>query len=237
MEWWCLLRGPPGVPGSLHSWLGQGLRWERSSSAILPLPAPSPRHSSRQAAIGLLLHDCPLHRVPETLLPAAIFKIPPAQPRSLSPYSDCSSFYCSVPEAATTQQAGAWVPGAMGKGGPIPRVEPGVLPNPLRPRLWSLVLVQPRERSSSWGQACQGRWAHTCKHNWWVLAYLPATSAAKTRMPPPLLSLPTPYLTIPVTPGVGRQLGPASACGSPGHMKQAGDRFTEFFKALMEPAS
>lgn len=82
---------------------------------ILPLPPPAcPLHSSRQAAIGLLLHDCPLHRVPETLLPAAIFKIPPAQPRSLSPRSECSSVYCSVPAAAATKQAGAQVPGAHG---------------------------------------------------------------------------------------------------------------------------
>lgn len=58
------------------------------------------------------------------------------------------------------------------------------------------------------------------------------------------LDVPTSALTAPsltslilATPGVGRHLGQASACGSPGHKKQARDRSTEFFKALMEPAS
>lgn len=48
---------------------------------------------------------------------------------------------------------------------------------------------------------------------------------------------PLPTSPIPATLGVGRQLGQASACGSPGHKRQAGDRSTEFFKALMESAS
>lgn len=48
---------------------------------------------------------------------------------------------------------------------------------------------------------------------------------------------PLPTSPIPAAPGVGRQLGQASACGSPGHKRQAGDRSTEFFKALMESAS
>lgn len=104
----------PGVPGSLHSWLGLQLRWERGSSSILP-SSPSPLHSSRQAATGLLLHDCPLHGVPETLLPAAIFKIPPAQPRSLSPCSECSGVYRIVPATSSTKQAGTQVPGIHGQ--------------------------------------------------------------------------------------------------------------------------
>lgn len=163
----------PGVLGALHSWLGQGLRGERGSSSILPLPAPSPLHSSRQAAIGLLLHDCPLHGVPETLLPAAIFKIPPAQPRSLSPCSECSSVYRSVPSTATTKQAGGQVPGTYGQRwtgpqsvcspGTLGTLRPGPWPIPSGPQCWS----SPTEHGSSWGQARQprqGGWAHTCEH-------------------------------------------------------------------------
>lgn len=143
--------------------------WGRGS--ILPLPAPSPLHSSRQAAIGLLLHDCPLHGVPETLLPAAIFKIPPAQPRSLSPCSECSSVYRSVPVTATTKQAGGQVPGTYGQRwtsphsvcSPMPLGTLRPRPIPSGPQCWS----SPTEHGSSWGQACQrrqGGWAHTCEH-------------------------------------------------------------------------
>lgn len=106
------------------------------------LPLPAPLLSSRQAAIGLLLHDCPLHRVPETLLPAAIFKIPPARPRSLSAHGEGSSSYHSVPAAATAEPAE----------GPGPRTHPqGVARCPLGPSetqvlahpLWPQVPLQP----------------------------------------------------------------------------------------------
>ena len=133
--------GRPGVPSSLHHWPGQGLRWEGGIRPVLSFPAPL--LSSRQAAIGLLLHDCLLHRVPETLLPAAIFKIPPAQPRSLSPHGKGSSSYRGVPAAATTKPAG----------GPGPWTHPrGVAWCPLEASetqalahlLWPLVPLQPQ---------------------------------------------------------------------------------------------
>lgn len=202
----------PRVPGSLQGWLGQGLRWGRGSSSVPPLPL----HSSRQAAIGLLLHDCPLHRVPETLLPAAIFKIPPAQPLSLSPCSECSRVYRSVPTAAATttpRQAGTQVPGVHrqrwthSQGVALCPSEPSKAQAPAH-SLWPLVLPQSHSHGSSWGQARQlrqGGWAHMCKYPRWISACLPVGFAAQTWLPH-LCSEPLPISPIPATPRVGRQL-------------------------------
>lgn len=207
---------------------------------------PSPLHSSRQAAIGLLLHDCPLHRVPETLLPAAIFKIPPAQPLSLSPRSECSRVYRSVPTAAalpppppppppppSRRRPRSLVP--MDKDGPVLRVEPHIPQT-----LWPLV---PSQSHRPWLQLGSGLPA--APRGWALGANTPGGS--QHACPCPVLlepgrptSAPTPslflYLSL-LPPGVSRQLGQASACGSPRHKRQAGDRSTEFFKALMEPSS
>lgn len=164
------LREGPWGPWCPPQLAGEGTRWERASSSILPLPAPSPLHSSRQAAIGLLLHDCPLHGVPETLLPAAIFKIPPAQPCSLSPCSECSSIYRSVPAAAATKQAGGQVPGTSGQRWIGPRCVWGpVVLSTLRPRPWHILSgpqrwASPAEHGSSWGQACSCAKVDGCKH-------------------------------------------------------------------------
>lgn len=54
----CFLRKGLGDPG-----LGQVQRGNSLSSLATLGPLPIPLHSSRQAAIGLLLHDCPLHKV------------------------------------------------------------------------------------------------------------------------------------------------------------------------------
>lgn len=215
----------PGVPGALHSWLGQRLRWERGSSSILSLPAPSPLHSSRQAAIGLLLHDCPLHGVPETLLPAAVFKIPPAQPRSLSPRSECSGVYRSVPATATTKQAGGQVPGTYGRRWSSPQsvyspaslrtLRPRPWPIPSDPQCWS----SPTEHGSSWesGFLVAPRRMGTCVQTHLMGLGVSAHVLCCQNLVAPTSAL-TPLLPhqSPATPGVGRQLGQARVCGSPG---------------------
>lgn len=227
----------PGVPGSLHSWLGQRLRWERGSNPSF-LSRPCPFHSSSQAAIGLLLHDCLLCGVPETLLPAAIFKIPPAQPHSLPPSSECSSIYRSVPATATTKQAGAQVPGAHGQRRTHPQ---GVAPGPSEPSE-AQALAQPHSvaqagvRHASCAKVDEHISANTLG-GFWHAYPCPLLPEPDCPLPTPALTKPLPTSPIPATPGVGRQLGQASACGSPGHKRQAGDRSTEFFKALMEPVS
>lgn len=133
-------RGAPWGPRLPPPLAGAGAEVGRGHPPVLSFPAPL--LSSRQAAIGLLLHDCLLHRVPETLLPAAIFKIPPARPRSLSPQGKCSSSYHHVPAAATAEPAG----------GPGPWTHPrGVAWCPLGASetqalahlLWPLVPLQP----------------------------------------------------------------------------------------------
>lgn len=238
-EGWCLPRERGALGPRLPTPLARaGAEVGRGRPPVLSLPAPL--LSSRQAAIGLLLHDCPLHRVPETLLPAAIFKIPPARPRSLSPHGEGSSSYRSVPAAATAKPAG----------GPGPRTRPrGVARCPLGPSETQVRPIpsgpwcpfSPIGRGSSWGRACQWRkaaGAHMRKHTWWVLTCLLSSSAAQNpNVPTSVLTTPSLPHQFLATPGVGRQLGQACACGSPGLMRQAGDRSTEFFKALMEPAS
>lgn len=65
-----------------------------------------------------------------------------------------------------------------------------------------------------------------CEHTCWVLVCQPVSSAAGTERPPlcshlshllpPLRSDPRSASPISATPGVGRQLGRARVCGSPG---------------------
>lgn len=209
----------------------------RGHQPVLSLPAPL--LSSRQAAIGLLLHDCLLHRVPETLLPAAIFKIPPARPCSLSPHGEGSSSYCSVPAATTAEPAGGpgpWTHPWSVALCPLGASETQALAHPL----WPLVPLQPHRARLKLGSGlpvAPGQ-EHMRKHTWWVLTCLLSSSAAKNpNVPTSVLTAPSLPHQFLATPGVGRQLGQASACVSPGLKRQAGDRSTEFFKALMEPAS
>lgn len=61
-------------------------------------------------------------------------------------------------------------------------------------------------------------------------------SAARTELPPPPLR-PLLCLTNPGYPWGGQTAGPGQSLWLPRAKEQAGDRSTEFFKALMEPAS
>lgn len=132
----------------------------------------------------------------------------------------------------------------MGKGEPTLKVQPSIPQNPLRPRpwpLWPLVLVQPHREWLRLGSGVPAvpRWMGTYVQPHLVDFGMPAHVLCRQNLAAPHLSSdqPLPTSPIPAAPGVGRQLGQASACGSPGHKRQAGDRSTEFFKALMEPAS
>lgn len=174
------------------------------------LPLPAPLLSSRQAAIGLLLHDCPLHRVPETLLPAAIFKIPPARPRSLSAHGEGSSSYHSVPAAATTEPAG----------GPGPRTHPrGVARCPLGPS-GPRCPSSPIGRGSSWGRACQwrqgsrGTYAQTHLVGFVVPALV--LCCPKPRCPHLCSNRPLPTSPIPCYPWGGQTAGPGLCLWLPG---------------------
>lgn len=94
----CLLRRGLGSP-----WFPFRADWGRGCSgrgamACLSLPTstpPTPLLSSRQAETGLLLHDCPLHRVlrPSCLQQSLKFLQPNLSSPVHSPCSECSAVY------------------------------------------------------------------------------------------------------------------------------------------------
>lgn len=214
------------VPGSLSGWLGQGLRWERGSNpSFLSRPILS-LHSSSQAAIGLLLHDCLLHGVPETLLPAAIFKIPPAQPRSLPPRRECSSLHRSLPDAPSKQA------GAHGQSRTHPQ---GGAPCPSEPSeaqalahlLEPLVLVQPHRLWLMLGSGMPAvpRWMSRYMQTHLVDLGTPdcVLCCQNLAAPPPHPTLTHPSLLHQSLLPLGWADSWASACGSPGYKRQARD--------------
>lgn len=118
----CFLSKGLGDPGSLQGWLGQVQRGNSLSSLATLCPLPIPLHSSRQAAIGLLLHDCPLHKVPRPscLQRSLKFPSPTSLPSSLRgmlwSLPQCTYCRCATATSSTTtKQAGAQVPCAQGQ--------------------------------------------------------------------------------------------------------------------------
>lgn len=136
----CFLRKGFGDPDSLQGWLGQVQRGNSLSS--LPTscrpPPQIPLHSSRQAAIGLLLHDCTPHKVlrPSCLQQSLKFPSPTSLPSSLRgmlwslPQCTYCCCCCCCHQQHHNQASGAQVPYAQGQRWARPH---GASPTSLRP--------------------------------------------------------------------------------------------------------
>lgn len=109
-------------PWFLHGRLGQVQRGNSLPSLATLCCPPIPLHASRQAAIGLLLHDCAPHKVPRPscLQRSLKFPSPTSLPSSLRGMlwnlPQCTYCRCATATSSTkTKQAGAQVPCVQGQ--------------------------------------------------------------------------------------------------------------------------
>lgn len=111
---------------------------------------------------------------------------------------------------------------------------PGPSPSPLAPGTGPAPqsMAEARVRHASCAKVDEQIRANTLGGSWhaWPCPLLPEPGCPHSALTNP--SLPHQSLL-----PLGWADSWASACGSPGYKRQAGDRSTEFFKALMEPAS
>lgn len=235
----CFLRKGFGDPDSLQGWLGQVQRGNSLSS--LPTscrpPPPIPLHSSRHAAIGLLLHDCTPHKVlrPSCLQRSLKFPSPTSLPSSLRGmlWSLPQRTYCrcaTATSSTTTKQAGPRSLVPKDKDGPILMVQVLHPADPL-PLGADPSPQTPGPAGIRHTQQSQGGWHYVQTHlvalgsAWLPVSDVPELSCSNSALTPFPISL------IPATPRVGRQLGQASACGSLGHKGRR--RYPlNFFKGL-----
>lgn len=210
------------VPGSFQGWLGQGLQWPRgnSLSSFRP-PPPVPLHSSRQAAIGLLLLDCPLHGVPRPSCLQQSLKF--LQP-SLSPFlpavnaPESTAVYLLLLQRCHHQHhhEASRGPGPLCQG--QRQAHPhGVTPPPSDPLPSGT--DQPHRPPFQLGAgipAVPRRTGAMYEHTWQPRKCPPVSGVPEPGCP---ISLTTPFPVspIPALPRAGRQLGQAGTCDSQGH--------------------
>lgn len=231
----CLLRRGLGRPWFPSGLAGAGEAVAEGQQPVLPPnltsppPHPTPLHSPRQAAIGLLLHDCPLHGVPRPSCLQQSLKF--LQP-NLSPFLpavnalESTAVYprrrlllrCCHHQHHYQANRGSPMPRSLvskDKDGPVLMVQPHIPPSALPTWYWP----NPTDHSSCWGQAYQlyqgvGALCRNTPGSTW--SALPVSG-----VPEPGCSIsattPFPSSPIPDTHRVGRRLGQASACDSQGH--------------------
>lgn len=207
------------VPASFQGWLGQGLQWPRGNSLSSFRPPPIPLHSSRQAAIGLLLLDCPLHGVPRPSCLQQSLKF--LQP-NLSPFlpavnaPESTAVYLLLLHCCHHQHhhQASRGPGPLCQG--QRQAHPhGVTPHPSDPLPFGTD-HRPLFQLGAGTPAAPRQMGTMYKHTWQPWKCPPVSGVPEPGCP---ISLTTPFPVspIPALPRVGRQLGQAGACDSQGH--------------------